>query len=107
MTFSMSGGTMDLMLFHDADPNKVIQMYHEVIGKPVQIADWSLGWHQCRWGYDTLKKVKDVVQEYANHRIPLDTIWNDIDYMQTYRDFTIDPDRFDGLSTWVTTNLQA
>lgn len=107
LIFSMSGGTMDLFIFNDADPNKVIQKYHEVIGKPVQIADWSLGWHQCRWGYDTLQKVQDVVQGYADHRLPLDTIWNDIDYMQYYRDFTIDPTRFAGLKTWVQTNLQA
>jgi alpha-glucosidase (family GH31 glycosyl hydrolase) len=107
LTFSMVGGTMDLFIFNDPDPQKVIQKYHNLIGKPVLIPDWGLGWHQCKWGYDTLDKLKTVVQNYANNGIPLDTIWNDIDYMQTYRDFTIDPVRFNGLQTWVETDLHA
>jgi len=31
-----------------------------------------------------------VVENFKKAKIPLDTIWNDIDYMQNYLDFTLD-----------------
>lgn len=37
---------------------------------------------------------KSVVENYKKAKIPLDTMWNDIDYMEKYKDFTNDPERF-------------
>ncbi len=54
----------------------------------------SLGWHQCRWGYQNLSEVETVVEKYRQNNIPLDTMWTDIDYMNNYLDFSFDPVRF-------------
>lgn len=34
----------------------------------------------CRWGYQTLSDVQQVVSSYSAAQIPLDAIWTDIDY---------------------------
>jgi alpha-D-xyloside xylohydrolase len=36
----------------------------------------------------------ECVANYSKNDLPLDTIWNDIDYMDHYKDFTVAPDRF-------------
>lgn len=55
---------------------------------------WSLGFHQCRWGYKNVSYLEDVIKGYESNNLPFDTIWSDIDYMIDYEDFTIDTSRF-------------
>lgn len=36
----------------------------------------------CRWGYQTLSAVEEVVSAYSAAQIPLEVIWTDIDYSE-------------------------
>lgn len=87
-------GVVDLYFFAGPSPLDVIDQYTQEIGRPGLQPYWALGYHQCRWGYDTVELLEDVVKTMKNFDIPMETIWLDIDYMDTYRDFTNDPHRF-------------
>jgi alpha-glucosidase (family GH31 glycosyl hydrolase) len=93
-TFNVNGGVIDLYLLTGPSPTQVIQQYHQVIGKPMVPPYWSLGWHQCRYGYPNIQFTEQVVQNYSKAGIPLETIWNDIDYMQNYEDWTWDSNNY-------------
>lgn len=62
---------------------------------------WALGWHQSQWGYKNTKAVEKVAQGYFDHNLPLECLWVDIDYMQDYKDFTVDQTNFAGLGTYI------
>ncbi|XP_078273960.1 lysosomal alpha-glucosidase isoform X2 [Rhinoraja longicauda] len=85
LTWRTIGGILDFYIFMGPDPNSVIQQYLEVIGLPSMVSAWGLGFHLCRWGYETSNATWEDAQ------------WNDIDYMTDYRDFTFDPKNFASL----------
>jgi len=86
-----TGGLGDLYIMMGESPEAVTKLYHTaIVGTPVLIPQWALGWNQCRWGYNSTEELQAVVEGYANAGIPLETQWSDIDYLYDYRDFTYD-----------------
>jgi alpha-glucosidase (family GH31 glycosyl hydrolase) len=97
------GGSFDLFINEEQTPDDLVAAYQTLVGKPVLPSEWILGFNQCRYGYHTLDVLEEVVTNYTNAGIPLDTIWNDIDYLDNYSDFTVDQSRYSGLGAYVKT----
>ncbi|XP_063312339.1 lysosomal alpha-glucosidase isoform X3 [Pelobates fuscus] len=94
LTWRTTGGIFDFYVFLGPEPKSVIQQYHEVIGFPFMPPYWGLGFHLSRWGYTSTKMTREAVKNMTTAGFPLDVQWNDIDYMDSYRDFTYDPKNF-------------
>jgi alpha-glucosidase (family GH31 glycosyl hydrolase) len=91
LTTIATGGVADIYVFVDKqEPSGIIERYYSIIGNPVLIPQWALGWNQCKWGYTSTQDLQDSVDGYKNYSIPLDVQWSDIDYMSNYKDFTYD-----------------
>lgn len=59
---------------------------------------WTLGYHQSRWGYCCEADILEIVQQMKKNDIPCDCIHMDIDYMECYKVFTTNTDRFQNLA---------
>lgn len=95
-----SSPTNDILQYYlfATTPQKAVELYCELTGKPPLPAAWTLGYHQSRWGYKTEQDIKDVVKGFQEAQIPLSAVHMDIDYMDGYRVFTVDPAKFRDLN---------
>lgn len=94
LEYNTLGGVFDFYFVAGPKPLDVARQYAEIVGIPVMQPYWGLGFHQCRYGYQDVYNVAEVVYNYSLAKIPLETMWTDIDYMDLRKVFTLDSDRF-------------
>ncbi len=92
--FAVDGGPLVYYVFSGPTPRAVVDRYTELTGRIPMPPRWALGYHQSRWGYTTAEQVLQLAHTFRERRIPLDAVYLDIDYMEGYRVFTWDPERF-------------
>ena len=94
LTFGADGGDMDYYFINGPDPKKVIERYTAMTGRMPLPPLWSLGYQQCRWSYYPESRVRRLADTFRQERVPADGIWLDIHYMQDYKPFTWNHERF-------------
>ncbi len=93
-SFWAQGGEMNYYFFYGPDIKEVCEQYTDLTGKPELPPMWALGYHQCKWSYYPEKVVRDICSGFREREIPCDAIYLDIDYMDGFRCFTWDPEKF-------------
>lgn len=79
----------------------VARQFRKIIGKSYIPPKYAFGFGQSRWGYKTAEDIENVAKGYRENKIPLDMVYMDIDYMQDYKDFTVNSERFPNFPEFV------
>lgn len=85
---------LDYYIIYGPEPAQILETYGELTGKMPLPPKWALGYHQCRWSYESEIVVQNLTKEFRKRQIPCDVIHLDIDYMRGYRVFTWSTKRF-------------
>lgn len=87
-SFWADGGELQYYYIHGPHMMDVVKSYHMLTGTHPMPPLWALGYHQCRWSYYPEAKVRKIANGFRENKIPCDSIYLDIDYMDGYRCFT-------------------
>ncbi|SEF62353.1 TIM-barrel domain-containing protein [Paenibacillus sp. UNC499MF] len=93
-TIQCTTGEYDLYFIFGPQPKDVVGRYTKLTGRISMPPKWSLGYHQSRYSYMNQQEVLELARTFRERNIPCDVIHLDIHYMDQYRVFTFDKDRF-------------
>jgi len=93
-SFWAEGGEMNYYFIFGPELIDVTRRYTQLTGTPELPPLWSLGYQQSKWSYYPHTKVKEVTNKLRSNLIPCDAIYLDIDYMDGFRCFTWDNEKF-------------
>ncbi|MDE7204449.1 MAG: alpha-glucosidase [Lachnospiraceae bacterium] len=94
LTVSCERADLYLYVITGESAYDVAKQFRKIIGKSYIAPKYAFGYGQSRWGYKTAEDIETVVSGYRDNQIPIDMVYMDIDYMQDYKDFTVNPERF-------------
>ncbi|XP_063907237.1 neutral alpha-glucosidase AB-like [Zophobas morio] len=92
--FMADSGALDLFIFLGPSPVDVVRQYTSLTGVAHLPPIWTLGYHQCRWGYADQQDVQTVIAEMDANDFPIDAIWLDIQHTQEMKFFTWNSENF-------------
>ena len=90
-----------LYIIEEETPLNIIRSFRRMIGRSYIPPKFAFGFAQSRWGYMNREDVRTVADGYRECDFPIDMIVLDIDYMENYKDFTINGERFPDFPAFV------
>ena len=100
MRVSCENADLALYVIEGESAYDIVKQFRKIIGRSYIPPKFAFGFGQSRWGYKTKDDFRAVAENYRENHLPLDMIYMDIDYMEAYKDFTLNKD-FDDLPAFV------
>ncbi len=101
LTVSCARADLDLYVLEGESPADIVKQFRKMIGRSYIPPKFALGFGQSRWGYKTKEDFVRVAENYRKNHLPIDMIYMDIDYMEEYKDFTVNQEEFGDFSAFV------
>lgn len=101
LTISCARADLDLYVLEGEGPADIVKQFRKIIGRSYIPPKFALGFGQSRWGYKTKEDFVRVAENYRKNHLPIDMIYMDIDYMEEYKDFTVNQEEFGDFSAFV------
>jgi alpha-glucosidase len=94
ISFEVEDQVLGYDFFYGPQLTTVLERYTERTGRTSLYPLWVLGYHQCRWSYFPEERIRRLADDFLKHDVPCDGLHLDIHYMDGYRCFTWDAERF-------------
>ena len=94
LTVTCRKADLNLYVIEGESPYDIVKQFRKLIGRSYIPPKFAFGFGQSRWGYATKEDFRKVVEEHRKNHVPLDMVYMDIDYMQGYKDFTLNEENF-------------
>ena len=92
---------LSLYLIQGESLYDIVKQFRGMIGRSYIPPKFAFGFGQSRWGYTTEEDFRSVVREYRENHIPMDLLYMDIDYMERFKDFTVNRENFPDFGRFV------
>ena len=93
--YSAVAGNLDYYIIGGPHLSDIVTNYTYLTGRVPLPQKWVLGYQQSRWGYSVSpEKVQEIATKLRENDLPCDVIHFDIDYMDGYRVFTWNKEKF-------------
>ena len=80
--------SLEFSVFLGNEPSDIIKGYISISGNPALPPLFAIGYHQCRWNYDSQEDIKYVNSKFEEYDIPMDVLWLDIEHTNKKKYFT-------------------
>ena len=94
---STENKNINVYIIDGSSAYEIIREFRNAIGMSYIPPMWAFGYTQSRWSYADRDSVRRVVKGHRDLNIPLDAVYLDIDYMERFKDFTVDSKAFGDL----------
>ncbi|MBQ3515432.1 MAG: alpha-glucosidase [Lachnospiraceae bacterium] len=101
LTVSCEEANLSLYVITGDSAYDIVKQFRSMIGRSYIPPKFAFGFGQSRWGYTTKEDFEKVAREHREQHIPLDMIYMDIDYMDSYKDFTVNQEQFPDFTSFI------
>ncbi len=92
---------VDIYVIEGKNKKEIVSEFRKLTGACYIPPKWAFGYGQSRWSYINEDEVREVVSKYEELGIPIDSVYLDIDYMERFKDFTINEEAFPDFAKFV------
>lgn len=101
MSIKIPENNFNVYIINGNSLKEIAKNFRKLIGKSYIAPKWAFGYQQSRWGYKSKEDILNVVKGFKNNDIPIDGVCLDIDYMERFKDFTINKETYDDFENFV------
>ena len=92
---------VDVYIINGKSSKEIVKEFLNITGDGYVPPKWAFGYQQSRWSYKDAEAIDKITDKFIESEIPCDAIYLDIDYMERFKDFTVDEKAFPNFKDYV------
>lgn len=98
---NIEGKDFEVYVIKGQSLREITRSFLYIIGKSYLPPKWAFGYIQSRWSYENNEEVFKIANEFIKRNIPCDGICLDLDYMDNFKDFSLNNNKFPKFKSFV------